>query len=93
MQDVRYNQDMSPGPPPPLPVRDAVRPLEPSPELLASCGRGDRDAWARLFEQWKDRVYSIAISLARDPAEAADVTQDVFVKVLTRLPQDRKSVV
>jgi RNA polymerase sigma-70 factor (ECF subfamily) len=43
-----------------------------------------------LFEAYKDRVYSIAIySLPGDEAVAADVTQQVFLKLMTRIGQFR----
>jgi len=57
---------------------------------ITACQRGDREALRRLFETYKDRVYSIAIySLAGDEMAAADVTQQVFLKLLTRINQFR----
>lgn len=57
--------------------------------LLEACARGDREAFASLFEAWKGRVYSLALHLSGEPAEAADVTQEVFLKLLTRVGQFR----
>lgn len=62
---------------------------EPDHSLLEACERGERDAFARLFEDYKDRVYAVALRLSGDPVEAADVTQDVFLKLLTRIHQFR----
>lgn len=62
---------------------------EPDHLLLEACARGERDAFARLFEAYKDRVYAVALRLSGDPVEAADITQDVFLKLLTRLHQFR----
>jgi RNA polymerase sigma-70 factor (ECF subfamily) len=62
---------------------------EPSPALLEACRRGERDAVASLFDACKDRVYTLALHLSGDPAEAADVTQDVFLRVLRRMDQYR----
>jgi RNA polymerase sigma-70 factor, ECF subfamily len=57
---------------------------------LAACQRGDRDALRELFEEYKDRVYSIAIySMSGDEMAAADVTQQVFLKLMTRINQFR----
>jgi RNA polymerase sigma-70 factor (ECF subfamily) len=43
-----------------------------------------------LFEEYKDRVYSIAIySMSGDEMAAADVTQQVFLKLMTRINQFR----
>ncbi len=58
--------------------------------VIAACQKGDRDALRMLFEAYKDRVYSIAIySLGGDEAAAADVTQQVFLKLMTRIGQFR----
>ncbi len=60
----------------------------PPPEtLLVACCAGDREAFARLFDLYRDRVYAVALHMCGDSAAAADVTQDVFMKLLTRLPQ------
>src|SRR5499427_9981604 len=57
---------------------------------IAACQRGDRAALRVLFEVYKDRVYSIAIySLSGDEMGAADVTQQVFLKLMTRINQFR----
>jgi len=54
-----------------------------SPDLLAACGRGDREAWRELYEAHKDRVYSIALHfLHGDATAAADITQQVFLKLM-----------
>lgn len=56
-------------------------------ELVAACQRGDRDAFGRLFDLHRDRVYRIALGIAGDHDRAADITQDVFMKLLTRVTQ------
>src|SRR5581483_880677 len=57
---------------------------------IAACQRGDRHALRRLFDEYKDRVYSIATySLGGDHAAAADITQQVFLKLMTRIKQFR----
>jgi RNA polymerase sigma-70 factor, ECF subfamily len=57
---------------------------------IAACQRGDREALRVLFDAYKNRVYSIAIySLAGDEMAAADVTQQVFLKLMTRINQFR----
>jgi RNA polymerase sigma-70 factor, ECF subfamily len=58
--------------------------------VILACQQGDREALRRLFEAYKDRVYSIAIySLGGNEAAAADVTQQVFLKLMTRIGQFR----
>lgn len=58
--------------------------------VIARCRQGDRDALRALFEAYKDRVYSIAMySLGGDEQLASDVTQQVFIKLMTRIGQFR----
>ena len=56
-------------------------------DLLSACRAGDREAFGRLFDLCRDRVYAIALGIANDRVVAAEVSQEVFVKLLTRLPQ------
>src|ERR1043165_2765351 len=59
-------------------------------QVIAACQQGDREALRELFEAYKDRVYSIAMySLSGDEHAAADVTQQVFLKLMTRIVQFR----
>src|SRR5437660_3155650 len=71
--------------------REQARVKEPIDwRVIAACQQGDRDALRLLFEAYKDRVYSIAIySLGGDETTAADVTQQVFLKLMTRIGQFR----
>ena len=56
-------------------------------EVIEACRRGDPGAFACLFEAHRDKVYSIALRFAGDPATARDIAQDVFVKLLTRIQE------
>src|SRR5205807_4172863 len=68
-----------------LPVKEST-----DSRTIVACQRGDREALHLLFEDYKDRVYSIAIySLGGDEMAAADVTQQVFLKLMTRIGQFR----
>ena len=58
--------------------------------VIVACQQGDREALRVLFEQYKDRVYSVAFySFNRDGAAAEDVTQQVFLKLISRIGQFR----
>jgi RNA polymerase sigma-70 factor (ECF subfamily) len=58
--------------------------------LIAACQRGDREAFRQLFETHKDRVYSVALYFfGGDQAQAADITQQVFLKLFTKITQFR----
>jgi RNA polymerase sigma-70 factor, ECF subfamily len=67
-----------------VPLRDR----EASAELIDSCRAGDRDAFRVLYELYKDRVYSVSLYFFHgDEAVAADVTQQVFLKLITTIGQ------
>jgi RNA polymerase sigma-70 factor (ECF subfamily) len=59
---------------------------EVTPAVIDACRQGDREAFRVLYEAHKDRVYSMALYFFRgDAATAADVTQQVFLKLLDKV--------
>ena len=55
--------------------------MEPSDrDLMGRLARGDREALAPLMERHHRRLYRLALSYLRDPDEALDAVQEVFVK-------------
>jgi len=57
--------------------------------LLDASRKGDADAFRRLFDEHKDRVYSFALYLSRSETMAKDLTQQTFVCVLARVGEFR----
>lgn len=58
----------------------------PQPDLFAEIQRGSRDAMHVLYQQHQRRVFSIALNFfGGDPDKAADVTQQVFLKLFTKM--------
>ncbi len=53
--------------------------------LVAELQSGSEAAFASLIAQYSRPVYSLIARSLRDPADAADVTQDVFVKVFRNI--------
>jgi RNA polymerase sigma-70 factor (ECF subfamily) len=49
--------------------------------LIAELKAGSEDAYAWLVAQYHQPVYSLIYRLVNDPADAADTTQEVFLKV------------
>ena len=49
--------------------------------LLPRVGHGDRAALEALYVQTEKAVYALALSILRDPEDARDVTQEVYLKV------------
>ena len=58
--------------------------------VIEACKEGDREAFRMLFEAYKDRVFSIAVySFGGDEAAASDVSQQIFLKLITSIGQFR----
>ena len=58
--------------------------------VIKACQQGDREAFRLLFEAYKDKVFSIAAySCGGDETSAGDVTQQVFLKLMTNIGQFR----
>jgi len=63
---------------------------EISAAIVESCRCGDREAFRALYDVYKDRVYSIALYFFHgERAVASDVTQQVFLKLMTSIGQFR----
>ena len=50
-------------------------------ELLQRSARGDRAAFAMLYDAMAARVHGLALRVVRDPAQAEEVTQEAFLEV------------
>src|SRR2546429_7035515 len=58
---------------------------EPSAALVRRAQAGDRDALSTLVQSQQTYVYSIAMSLMHNPADAADMTQEAFIRLMRSL--------
>jgi RNA polymerase sigma factor (sigma-70 family) len=55
--------------------------------LLRRIASGDREAFARLYDEWFDTVLAQCSRAARgNPHDASDIAQDVFMKFIRRTP-------
>jgi RNA polymerase sigma-70 factor (ECF subfamily) len=57
----------------------AVRPDESA--IISELKAGSEDAFARLIAQYSQPVYSLVYRMLDDPSDAADTTQEVFIKI------------
>ena len=55
---------------------------EPLPEIIQRAQTGDQAAIAALVAEQQRYVYSIAMSLTHNPADAADLTQDALIRFI-----------
>ncbi|MEO1518616.1 MAG: sigma-70 family RNA polymerase sigma factor [Bacteroidota bacterium] len=49
--------------------------------LLAELRNGNQQAFRRLLESHQDKVYNTCLGFVRDPEDASDLTQEVFIQV------------
>jgi RNA polymerase sigma-70 factor, ECF subfamily len=64
----------------------AQRTDEPGSDALARAARGgDLDAFEGLVRRYQRRVYALAYQHLRDPSEAQDLAQEVFVRLYRNL--------
>lgn len=57
--------------------------------LISAVRSGDKASLDRLLRALKDDVYGIALRMVAQPADAEDVTQEVLIKIITRLDSFR----
>src|SRR5512142_3242011 len=55
--------------------------------LVAELKAGSEDAYAWLISHFQQPVYSLVYRIVSDPADAADTTQEVFLKVFRGMKQ------
>jgi RNA polymerase sigma-70 factor (ECF subfamily) len=58
-------------------------------KLVIRAQAGDQTAYGELVRQFQPTVYAVALSRLRNPAEAEELTQTVFVRVMDKLTQLR----
>jgi RNA polymerase sigma factor (sigma-70 family) len=55
--------------------------------LARRASAGDGAAFATLYDRYERRVFNLCLRITASDADAADATQESFLKVLERLPQ------
>jgi RNA polymerase sigma-70 factor (ECF subfamily) len=58
-------------------------------ELVTKAQTGDRTAYGELVERFQPTVYAVALARMRNPTEAQELTQEVFLHGMRKLPQLR----
>jgi RNA polymerase sigma-70 factor, ECF subfamily len=51
-----------------------------TPDLIERCKAGDEAAWRSLVEATQRDVYTLCLRILRDPDDAAEATQDAYLK-------------
>lgn len=58
--------------------------------LIQRASQGDEQAFTQLVERYQNQVYRQALRMLNHPEDAADVTQEVFLKAWRNLPAFRR---
>ena len=67
-------------------ARAEVRGLEQEwSQIVRRCIDGDSGAWAEMVRTHQKRVYGLCYRFTGNPADAEDLTQDVFLKIYSNL--------
>lgn len=59
-------------------------------ELVLRAREGDRAAFGGIVERFQSTVYAVALARLRNPTEAQELTQEVFLHAMKKLPQLRE---
>jgi RNA polymerase sigma-70 factor (ECF subfamily) len=54
-------------------------------DAITRAQRGDREAFESLYKAHSKRVYSVCLRMIRNPAEAEDLTQQVFLQLFRKI--------
>ncbi|MFB9308993.1 ECF RNA polymerase sigma factor SigK [Agromyces hippuratus] len=65
----------------------APAPAPTAEQLLTLVGAGDREAFGDLYDQTAPRVFGLVRRLVVDPAQAEEVTQDVYLEIWQTAPR------
>jgi RNA polymerase sigma-70 factor (ECF subfamily) len=58
-------------------------------EVVVRARDGDREAYGDLVQRFQSTVYAVALARLRNPTEAQELTQEVFLHGMRKLPQLR----
>lgn len=59
-------------------------------KLVSLAKEGDRDALETLVKSIQDRIYKLALKMLYQPPDAEDATQEILIKVITKLGSFRR---
>ena len=59
-------------------------------ELIEQIRHGQREVYAELFRKYYTRIYAICLSILRNPQDAEEIAQEIFVHAYLKLNQLQK---
>src|SRR5687768_9255231 len=63
--------------------------VDPDEQLVRKAQRGDRDAFGRLVEAHRNRLYTLAVRELGSAADADDAVQEALIRAWRALPRFR----
>ncbi|GAA4083251.1 ECF RNA polymerase sigma factor SigK [Nonomuraea soli] len=69
------------------PEQAPPRATSPVPDLLARVGRGDQEAFSRLYDHIAAPLYGVVLRVVRDPSQAEEVLQEVLLEIWRLAPR------
>jgi RNA polymerase sigma-70 factor (ECF subfamily) len=55
--------------------------------MVERCRQGDSEAMERLILKYQDRIYNVILRMCRNTHDAAELTQETFVKIIKKIPE------
>ncbi len=68
-------------------MTNAEREAATATALVAAAKAGDKRAFGALVRRYRKRIYALALHMTRSASEADDITQEVFLKAYSALPE------
>jgi RNA polymerase sigma-70 factor, ECF subfamily len=75
--------------------RSIANTMVPDEDLVFRFRAGEEDAFSQLYARYRRRVFATAYRIMRNPEDAQDAAQEIFLKIYRRLPEwnsDRSSL-
>lgn len=54
-------------------------------EVVRQCKKGDQKAWNMIVDRFSKSIFNIALNFSGNRDDAADITQDIFMKIYTNI--------
>ena len=61
-------------------------------EIIEQCKQNNRSAQLKLYNQYCDGMYAVAMRFVKDSMEAEDIVQEAFIKAFAKLNQFKAEV-
>jgi DNA-directed RNA polymerase specialized sigma24 family protein len=61
-------------------------------DIIEQCKQNDRSAQLKLYNQYCDGMFAVAMRFVKDSMEAEDIVQEAFIKAFAKLNQYKAEV-